>query len=240
MNRLVALLGGPTWPQERLWLWRILFPPLRMACAILYPMRVSGRSFRPDDGAYIVVANHTNWLDPPVIEFALGAAIRFMAKEEAFETPVLGGLMHAKGCFPVRRGEADRRALQICLRVLAAGRPLGFFPEGTRSRDGVMRRGHPGIGFLAVRSGAPILPVAVVGTHRRAILGPRRGRIEVRIGAPFLAADLVPPGRRDEQALTDAIMTRVAALLPSEMRGVYASTGSAAPPTGDRSGLRDA
>lgn len=224
MSRLVRLLGGPTWPQERLWLWRLLFPPLRVVCAAVYPMRVSGRAFRPKDGPYIVVANHTNWLDPPVIEFALGVAVRFMAKEEAFETPVLGGLMRAKGCFPVRRGEADRRALQTCLRVLAAGRPLGFFPEGTRSRDGVMRRAHPGIGFLALRSGAPILPVAVVGTHERAIVGPRRGRIEVRIGTPFLATDLVAPGPRDEQALTDAIMTKVAALLPPEMRGVYAGT----------------
>ncbi|HEY8655632.1 MAG TPA: lysophospholipid acyltransferase family protein [Candidatus Limnocylindria bacterium] len=226
---LLGLLGGPTWPQERLWLWRLLFPPLRAACAALYPMRVSGRAFRPHGGAYIVVANHTNWLDPPVIEFALGVAVRFMAKEEAFDTPVLGGLMRAKGCFPVRRGAADRRALQTCLRVLAAGRPLGFFPEGTRSRDGVMRRGHPGVGFLAVRSGAPILPVGVVGTHQRAILGPCRGRIEVRIGAPFLATELVPAGRHDEQALTDAIMERVAALLPPEMRGVHATRGPTEP-----------
>jgi len=197
-------------------------------------MQVSGRAHIPRSGPYIVVANHTNWLDPPVIEFALGTAIRFMAKEEAFETPVLGGLMRGKGCFPVRRGAADRRALQICLRVLAAGRPLGFFPEGTRSRDGVMRRAHPGIGFLAARSGAPLLPVGVIGTHERAVLGPRRGRIEVRIGAPFLAADLLPPGRRDEQALTDAIMTRVAALLPAEMRGAYAGAGPAETPSSGR------
>ena len=187
-------------------------------------MRVSGRAHIPRTGPYIVVANHTNWLDPPAIEFALGVAIRFMAKEESFDTPVLGGLMHAKGCFAVRRGAADRRALQTCLRVLAAGRPLGFCPEGTRSRDGVMRRAQPGIGFLAVRSGAPLLPVGVVGTHERRVLGPRRGRIEVRIGEPFLAAELLPPGPRDEQALTDAIMTRIAALLPPEMRGSYDQT----------------
>ena len=229
-RRLIGLLGGPTWPQERLWLWRILFPAFRALTAALYPMQVHGLAHRPRDGAYIVVANHTNWLDPPVIEFALGVAIRFMAKEEAFDTPVLGGLMRAKGCFPVRRGAADRRALQTCLQVLAAGRPLGFFPEGTRSRDGVMRRAHPGIGLLALRSGAPLLPVAVVGTHERTILGPRRGRIEIRIGTPFLATDLVPPGPRDEQALTDAIMVRVAALLPPQMRGVYATTATAGPP----------
>lgn len=223
MTGVTRLLGGPTWPQERLWLWRILFPGFRALCAALYPMRVTGLANRPAAGPYIVVANHTNWLDPPVIEFALGVAVRFMAKEEAFDTPVLGGLMWAKGCFPVRRGAADRRALQTCLRVLAAGRPLGFFPEGTRSRDGVMRRAHPGIGFLALRSGAPILPVGIVGTHRRRILGPRRGQIEVRIGAPFLASAVLPLGARDEQALTGAIMGRVAALLPPEMRGVYAA-----------------
>ena len=212
---------------------------MRALCATLYPMRVTGRANLPAKGPYIVVANHTNWLDPPVIEFALGVAIRFMAKEEAFDTPVLGGLMHAKGCFPVRRGEADRRALQTCLRVLAAGLPLGFFPEGTRSRDGMMRRGHPGIGFLALRSRAPLVPIAVVGTHERQIFGPRRGRIEVRIGGRFLAADLLPPGPRDEQALTDAIMTRVAALLPSQMRGFYGENGATSPPTEAAQGSKE-
>lgn len=216
------MLGGPTWPQERLWLWRILFPPLRALTALFHPMRVTGRAHLPRTGAYIVVANHIGWLDPPIIEFALGVAVRFMAKEEAFDTPVLGGLMRAKGCFPVRRGAADRRALQTSLRVLAAGRPLGFFPEGTRSRDGILGRAHPGIGFLAARSGAPILPVGIVGTSDRRIFGPNRGHIEVRIGPAVVASELQPPGRRDEQALTDAIMRRVAALLPAEMQGLYA------------------
>ena len=181
-------------------------------------MRLEGRERIPRRGGYIVIANHTDWKDPPVIELSFGVCIRFMAKIEAFDMFLLGGLMRGKGCFPVRRGESDRRALTTSLQVLASGNPLGFFPEGTRSRDGVLHRGHPGIAFLARRSGAPILPVGLVGTHQAKLL---RSGIRVVVGEPFTVAALgLPPGASDQET-ADAIMRRIAALLPAEMRGYY-------------------
>jgi len=166
------------------------------------------------------VANHINWKDPPWIEFALGRAIRYMGKRELFETPIIGFLLRAIGAFPVRRGEADRGALQMALAVVAAGQPLGFFPEGHRSESGELIRGRPGVAYVAQHSGAPIIPLAVSGTRGARLGAFWRRDILMRVGEPFRARDLgVPP--EDAQAVTDAIMRRVAALLPPEQRGVY-------------------
>ena len=207
-------------PSERLWLWRIGFPPVRAIALLLAPIRVEGGENVPARGGYILVSNHISWYDPPAIEFALGLPIRYMAKAEVFRAPLIGGILHGIGNFPVRRGEADRGALETALRVLSVGEPLGFFPEGTRSRDGKLRRAKPGIAFLARRSGAPLVPLAITGTPQAGFPVIPRGRIVLRVGDPFRLGDLGVAG--DDQALADAIMGRVAALLPSHIRGVYA------------------
>ena len=192
---------------------------MRAVGRILYPMRLVGASNVPRRGPYILVSNHVNWKDPPVIEFLLGIPIRFMAKIEAFSLFFVGGLLRGIGCFPVRRGESDRRAIVTCLQVLRAGNVLGFFPEGTRSRVGSLRQAHPGIAFLARKSAVPILPVGVTGTPGATLF---RSSIEVRVGPAFTLAELGLADTADEQQIADAIMRRVAALLPPEMRGYYA------------------
>jgi 1-acyl-sn-glycerol-3-phosphate acyltransferase len=192
---------------------------VRAVGRVLYPMRLVGGANVPRSGPYIVVSNHVNWKDPPVIEFMLGIPIRFMAKIEAFGMFFLGGLLRGIGCFPVRRGESDRRAIVTCLQVLHAGNVLGFFPEGTRSRTSALRRAHPGIAFLAAKSGVPILPVGVVGTPSAKLF---RSTIEARVGPSFKVRDLGIGEGADEQTVADAIMRRVASLLPEEMRGYYA------------------
>jgi 1-acyl-sn-glycerol-3-phosphate acyltransferase len=143
-----------------------------------------------------------------------------MGKQELFETPVIGFLLRAIGAFPVRRGEADRRALQVALAVLAAGQPLGLFVEGHRSESGQLIRGRPGVGYLALRSGAPIVPLAVSGTRGARLGAFWRRDIIIRVGPAFHAADLDVKSD-DQQALADAIMRRVAVLMPPEQRGVY-------------------
>ena len=192
---------------------------MRLIALAVAPIHVEGLANLPRAGGYIVVANHISWYDPPAIEFALNVPLRYMAKKEVFGVPLIGGILRGIGNFPVRRGESDRGALETALRVLAAGQPLGYFPEGTRSRSGAMQRAKPGIGFLARRSGAPLVPVAISGTPQAGFPVWPRGRIDVRVGAPFSVAEL--GGDRDDQALADAIVARVAALLPPHMRGLH-------------------
>ena len=212
----------PEWPVERLWLWRLLFPPIRNVVRALVRVRVEARENVPNSGPYILVSNHINWKDPPLISINLDLSIRYMAKIQAFNYPLLGFFVRHTGAFPVRRGEGDRRALVTALRVLAGGQILGFFPEGHRSESGALIRGKPGVGFLASRAGnVPIVPIAMIGTKQsllRLIFG---GHAVLRVGRPFHIADLTDEERRDEQAVTDAVMRRIAALLPSEMRGAY-------------------
>lgn len=212
----------PEWPVERLWLWRLLFPPVRTIVMALVHVRVEGRENLPGSGPYIIVSNHINWKDPPLISIALDLSVRYMAKIQAFRYPLLGYFMRATGAFPVRRGEGDRRALVMALRVLEGGQILGFFPEGHRSESGALLRGKPGVGFLASRvPDVPLVPIAMIGTKQpllRLIFG---SHAVLRVGRPFRLAELTDEERRHEQAVTDAVMRRIAGLLPDEMRGAY-------------------
>ena len=143
-----------------------------------------------------------------------------MGKQELFETPVIGFLLRAIGAFPVRRGEGDRRALQMALAVVAAGQPLGLFVEGHRSESGQLIRGRPGVAYVAQRSGAPIVPLAVSGTRRARLGAFWRRDILIRVGPPFRVSE-IDARADDQQALADGIMRRIAALMPPEQRGVY-------------------
>ena len=182
----------------------------------------------PRKGPVIIVSNHLSMVDPPVLGALTPRKIIFMGKEELFQRPVLNWLMHGYEAFPVRRGEPDRQALRKSHRVLREGLALGLFPEGTRSRSGALQRGHPGAALLALESGAPIVPVAVMGTSEVArwpgIL--RRRTIRVVYGEPFYVSTPTPgpervSGRRRLGEVTDLIMAKVAALLPADRRGVY-------------------
>ena len=213
--------GAPILPEERLWVWRIGYPPVRALASLLAPWRIEGAERVPANGPFVVVTNHVNWKDPPWIEFALGRAIRYMAKREVFAVPVMGFVLRGIGCFPVRRGEADRGALATALAVLAAGQPLGYFPEGHRSESGALIRAKPGISLIAERSEALIVPIGVIGTKEARLGRFWRRDITIRVGEPFRARDLRHAPAGDPQVIADAIMRRIAALLPTEMRGVY-------------------
>jgi 1-acyl-sn-glycerol-3-phosphate acyltransferase len=182
-----------------------------------------GRENVPRTGGVIVVSNHLNNADPPMVQRALPRPLVFMAKKELLEKPVIGPLFRAWGAFPVRRGEADLGALRAACQVVQGGEMLMMFPEGTRSRNGRLGDGHPGTAMVARRTGAPILPVAVTGTEAIAWPGiffrPRSvRRIRVVVGEPFV---LQRDGRANSESLmrdTEEIMRRIAALLPEEYR----------------------
>lgn len=132
----------------------------------LFGLEVSGRENVPSSGPVVVCSNHIAWLDPVVLAKVFPFKISFMAKEELFRYPVFGQVLRAVGAFPVKRGKADRGAIQAASAVLRQGGALGMFPEGTRSRTGEMGKGHNGAAYVAVRNRAAVLPVAIVGPYR--------------------------------------------------------------------------
>ena len=187
-------------------------------------LRIVGASNIPRDGPLLVACNHTSNLDPMVLGGYFPRTLFAMAKREMYFTPPVAWFLAGCNCIPVDRGAADRRAVRRALDVLRRRGRLLVFVEGTRSRDGSMHRAEAGIGFLARLSGATVLPVAVCttdadGAPRRGV--GRRRDLVVRYGTPF---DLELAGRRDDAAIADEIATRIAALLPTERRGVYAVT----------------
>lgn len=220
IERLFA--DAPTKPERELWLWQLLFRPIRVFVLAFARFELRGRDNIPATGPYIVVANHINWKDPPVVSLALGIPIRWMAKIEVFDWFVVGFLLRGVGNIALRRGESDRRAIVLGLKVLENGLPLGVFPEGHRSEDGVLLRGRPGIGLLAQRTGALIVPCGITGTPTARLRPIRRTEAVISFGPPFHIADLPPEERVDHQAVADAIMRRIAAQLPEHVRGGYA------------------
>ncbi|MDO8506447.1 MAG: lysophospholipid acyltransferase family protein [Candidatus Limnocylindria bacterium] len=221
IERLFA--NAATDPESKLWLWRLLFPPIHFFVFLFSRIEVHGRENVPAEGPYIIVANHVNWKDPPVVSLALAKPIRWMAKIEVFDYFVLGFLMRGVGNFSVRRGESDRRSITLALQVLERGLPLGVFPEGHRSEQKTLLRGRPGISLLADRTAALIVPCGIVGTPTARLRPIRRTEVVLTFGKPFRVSELPPEVRRDRQATADAIMLRIAAVLPQELRGVYAN-----------------
>jgi len=215
---------------EHTWFYRPGSILTRLGMRILGPLTVEGLEQVPRRGAFILVSNHMSNLDPLIAGATCGdlndRVIRFMAKAEMLRWPVIGWLARQSGVFFVRRGEGDRAAQRTALQHLAAGRAVALFPEGHRSRVGRLQVGHHGASLLALRSGAPLVPVAITGTEgifpgRSRI--PHRSATHVVIGEPFSLAHR-PEGRLDRAELTagtERIMRTIAGMLPPAYRGVY-------------------
>ncbi len=193
--------------------------------------RVRGREHVPAAGPLLVVANHLHIADPPLLAATIHTRrIRFMAKIELFQGGAKGLPIRLFGAFPVRRFEADLAALRAAQELLARGEAVAILPEGHRNRSGIgLQRAYPGAALIALRSGAPVLPVAITGTERIRSLGIllRRPRITVTIGKPFVLERGRKIDRAAVQAGTETIMRRIAALLPPAYRGAWADQPSA-------------
>ena len=146
-------------------------------------LKVEGRENIPGKGAIIVAPNHKSYWDPPVIGTAVNnRIIHYMAKEELFKNPIFGWVIRKFGTFPVKRGTVDRQAVRQAVRELKSGNPLGIFPEGTRIKREGLGRFHSGMASLALMTGTPVVPVAVIGTMD---LPKKNGPLAVLIGKPI-------------------------------------------------------
>jgi 1-acyl-sn-glycerol-3-phosphate acyltransferase len=207
---------------------------LRALLTLLTRWRVKGRERIPTQGGLIVVSNHLNNGDPPILGAGIAKRrIRFMAKIELFKYP-FGVVPRLYGAFPVRRFEADMGALMAAERLLKRGEVLGMFPEGTRSKTGKIGKPHPGTALIALRTGATVLPCAMYGTERLGnplnIL--RYLRMGVNIGQPIPVEQVKRPTQDQVDQLTERLFAAIVAQLPDDYRGGYLDTytGKQAPP----------
>ena len=192
-------------------------------------IRFEGLENIPAAGPLILASNHLSNLDPVLYGAYFPRTLFAMAKRELFPNRLTAWIWAGCNTFPVERGTADRWALRTAIDVLRRGGRLVLFVEGTRATRPGMKRAEPGVGFMIRRAGAdgtvvPVLPAAVWGSERALVKGrflPRRVPIQVRYGPVFTVA--LGAGGRDDQSLADQVSAHIAALLPPEYRGVYAS-----------------
>jgi len=160
-----------------MFLWRSAF---KLFYDWPYNLKIIGRENFPKEGPVIVASNHLSNNDPPIIGYSLPRHINFMAKEELFKNPIMSFIIRWLGAFPVKRGTVDKIAIRHSNRLLQAGKVLGIFPEGTRQRPGKLGRFHDGVASLALRTGVPVVPVALVGTAEL-----KRNGVACIIGKPM-------------------------------------------------------
>jgi 1-acyl-sn-glycerol-3-phosphate acyltransferase len=195
-------------------------------------IRTEGREHVPAAGPVILASNHLSFIDSVVLRLAAPRRVIFLAKAEYFTGRGLRGrLMRwfftAVGSVPVSRGQhrAATAALDTALEVLGRGDAFGIYPEGTRSLDGRLYRGRTGVAWLALASGAPVVPVALAGTDRLQPVGkrlPRPARVTVRFGRPLtFTGD--PAEARTRRAVTNDVMRAIAELSGQETADRFAA-----------------
>ncbi len=145
---------------------------------VFFRIKVNGRENLPKEGAAIVMSNHISNYDPPLLAAVFKRPLRFMAKKELFEGPLMRFVLYLADAFPVDRDKRDIRAVKKALQVLKKGELLGLFPEGTRMPEGKPGDPKEGSVMLAVKSGVPIIPVGIKNVKTE-------GRITVNIGEAF-------------------------------------------------------
>ncbi len=209
----------------------LVTPPIKGILSVL--CRVDSRELKkiPARGPCIIVVNHVNFLEVPLIyAFLYPRDSVGMAKKETWNNPLLAFLAFCWDAIPLHRHATDREAMERALMALAKGRFLVIAPEGRRSGHGRLQEGRPGVVLLALKSGAPIIPMAHTGgehfwTNLKEF---KRTPFAIRVGQPFYLR--IPPGPDGkEQALTrslrremaDGVMNRISLLLPAEQRGAY-------------------
>ncbi|UOQ57926.1 1-acyl-sn-glycerol-3-phosphate acyltransferase [Leucobacter allii] len=206
---------------------------LRPLLRLRFRPRISGAEHVPDRGPVLLASNHLSGIDTILIPSFSPRKVQFLAKASLFSSRLGGWFFRSIGAVPVHReaSSAAQAALDAGREVLAAGNVFAVFPEGSRSRDGRLYRGRGGAAWLALETGAAVVPVGLVGTNR-ALRDPATGRVprmEVRFGAPLDLADLgaLPRGRARREA-TERIMAAIAALTGQELADDHAAGGRGA------------
>jgi 1-acyl-sn-glycerol-3-phosphate acyltransferase len=197
-------------------LYSILKPIAVALMRVLFRVEGRGAEHIPAEGPVLIVANHSSVLDPPLVGGMCPRRLTFLAKAELFRVPGLGGLIRRLGAQPLRREGADPSALRTAQRVLAEGKALLVFPEGTRGQEGTLREAKPGAALLAVQSGATVVPAYVSGSGRAWPRGrrlPRPVKVVVTFGAPLRFSRATGADRKAQyEAASRQMMAAIAEL----------------------------
>lgn len=187
-----------------------------LAMHIAFSLKFEGRENIPKGESVIYTSNHRSNADPPIVGCGARGKCSFMAKEELFKNKLFGWLIRSLGAFPVARGKGDAVVIDTAVERLEKGENLMIFPEGTRSKDGKVHRGHTGAALIAARSGKNIAPVGVVFGERLKF----RCRITVKYGKPINTADYCEiggePNPRALVRLKNAYMAEITKLVEGE------------------------
>ncbi len=214
------------------WLLKLILTPL---LRFFYRVKVEGMEHVPKDGPVILASNHVSFSDSIFLPLVLRRRITFVAKAEYFEDPKTAWFFRAVGQIPIKRGggSASQRALESAKDVLVGGGVFGIYPEGTRSPDGKLYKGHTGVARLALACQCPVLSVAMVGTREAQPIGQVKPRlfmpITVRFSAPMSFDRFYQ--RQDDplvlRQITDEIMWQLRELSGQEYVNRYAKRGDA-------------
>ncbi len=189
---------------------------VRMAFYIAYSLRFEGRKNVPSDETVIFTSNHRTNADPPLVAVGAKGRHSFMAKEELFRNKFFAWLIRSLGAFPVSRGKGDIAVIDTAVERLENGSNLMIFPEGTRSKDGKVHRGHTGAALIAARSGKKIIPVGIVFGEKLKF----RCKLTVKYGNPIDPADYCKigpePNPRELVKLKNAYMAEITRLVEGE------------------------
>ena len=204
---------------------------VKTGTAILCRIDAPNLSTVPMQGPLIVYSNHTGQIEVPVFYSHLQPRpMTGIAKVETWNGWFLRWIFNLWGAIPIRRGEADMEAMRKSLEALEKGNILAIAPEGTRSKTGRLIKAHPGIVTLALRSGAPLLPVAHWGGENflENLKRLKRTDFHIRVGEPFkLDAGEQRVTKEVRQQMVDEMMYRLAVLLPEDYRGAYSDSENA-------------
>jgi glycerol-3-phosphate dehydrogenase (NAD(P)+) len=189
------------------WIARALLQPF---FHLYFRLSRIGRENIPDSGPVIFASNHRSFLDPFIIGVLSRRPIYYVAKSEIFKNPLVAWFVSSLGAFPVRRGAGDPDMLETAKAILARGDCVLIFPEGTRTRPGSLGRPKRGVGRLALETGAPVVPVALIGTEAvRKGWRIRPKKVRARIGRPLTFPKLGEVSPQLAAAVTDRIWPNV-------------------------------
>jgi len=201
---------------------------VRFVLGLIARVEIEGYENLPIGKPFIIAANHLGRTDSAVLYYAIQYPNIIMPVAEKYKNhPILGGLTRSVGGFFIDRFNPDISAVREVLRRMKQNGIFVIAPEGTRSKTHSLQKAHSGVAFFAVKTGAPVIPIALVGTEDEAVMQNlrrlRRSKILVRAGKP-LTLRLNPELERDAalQQEADRVMCHIAAMLPESYRGVYA------------------